>query len=190
MTVHLAAEQLQQLVSEVENRLESEECDHTLRHTPRWARAQHVNPDDVIDIVESHGGFCDCEVVHNVPVERAIVLEESELVNDPENPWRVPLAYSPPDEATTYSKFLISRQNLKNKCYATNGEWLVPAPQGAKARKRTRRSVHFFVGLRSGLPNEIAFVGDGQPVTAAGFAKAVRDSGFSELRGFTARDAH
>jgi Protein of unknown function (DUF2695) len=41
-------------------------CDHTLKLTRRWMRAQRV--DDAVNIpeLEKRGGYCDCEVLFNV----------------------------------------------------------------------------------------------------------------------------
>ena len=50
--------------------------------------------------------------------------------------------------------------------------------------------MHFFVGLQSGLPNELGFVRDCVPMTAAQFAKTVRESGHPELSSFRAEEAY
>lgn len=56
------------LMDDVENALETNDCDHSLRHTEKWLR-EHV-PADTHDAVlaglRQAGGYCDCEVISNV----------------------------------------------------------------------------------------------------------------------------
>jgi hypothetical protein len=66
---------------------------------------------------------------------------------------------------------------------------LIPAPKGVKPKKRTRKSVHFFIGLKSGLPNEYGFVIESNKMTAREFAKLIRDSRQSDLTRFTENEA-
>jgi hypothetical protein len=73
--------------------------------------------------------------------------------------------------------------------YAADGELLVPAPKSAKARRRVRTSVNFFIGCRSGLPTEIGVVRECAEISAAEFARQVVESGFEELAAFTCREA-
>ncbi len=40
-------------------------CDHALTHTRRWAVDHGVPEAIIVDLLERHGGFCDCEVVTN-----------------------------------------------------------------------------------------------------------------------------
>jgi hypothetical protein len=41
-------------------------CDHTLARTETWARGEGLDAERVLASVREFGGFCDCEVAHNV----------------------------------------------------------------------------------------------------------------------------
>lgn len=41
-------------------------CDHTLKHTVAFIRANDLDEEATIHWIKEHGGFCDCEVVMNV----------------------------------------------------------------------------------------------------------------------------
>ena len=47
-------------------------CDNSHRFSRQWAGSQSVSWDDLLDILEHHGGFCDCEVVLNLPCDEDI----------------------------------------------------------------------------------------------------------------------
>ncbi|MFH2047417.1 MAG: DUF2695 domain-containing protein [Pseudomonadota bacterium] len=190
MAIRIKAEQLQSLVNELESRLEQSGCNHTLRFAMEWASNHHINKDDLLDVLEANGGHCDCEVTFNVVTDQDIVLEENWDCKLSDNPWRVPSSFQVREPEKAYSLFLVSRQNEKANCYAKDGELLLPAPKGAKPRKRIRRSVHFFLGLDSRDPNEIAFVEPREPLSAAKLAKTARDTGLPEYANFSDREAH
>lgn len=42
------------------------ECNHTLRFAEKWAKENEVDIIDLYQFLNSHGGFCDCEIVFNV----------------------------------------------------------------------------------------------------------------------------
>jgi hypothetical protein len=42
-------------------------CDHTRRLTRSWLAGRGHDIDRVFDWLETQGGFCDCEVLFNVP---------------------------------------------------------------------------------------------------------------------------
>jgi hypothetical protein len=71
----LRPEQCASLGSLLAERLKWSPCDHTLRHTKEWilanGAARHVRR--IVKGLEDKGGFCDCEVLHNViPLEATV----------------------------------------------------------------------------------------------------------------------
>jgi hypothetical protein len=61
----LPSELLESLFTSVETRVGEKGCDHTYRFTDRWL-SEHKQPRaSVLEWLEEHGGFCDCEVVAN-----------------------------------------------------------------------------------------------------------------------------
>src|SRR5437763_1986521 len=51
----------------LEARLSESECDHTLRFTREWLQtASSGETKGAIDALRNRGGYCDCEVFHNV----------------------------------------------------------------------------------------------------------------------------
>ena len=63
----LSPEQSASLRAFLEGRLESNECDHSLRNTKEGILALGVarRAKQILRWLESRGGFCDCEVLHN-----------------------------------------------------------------------------------------------------------------------------
>lgn len=41
-------------------------CDHTLRETVEFLTTRGIDPHRVVPWLQSHGGYCDCEVIYNV----------------------------------------------------------------------------------------------------------------------------
>src|SRR5262249_52325430 len=76
----------------------------------------------------------------------------------------------------TRRKVIVCQEGLGRNTYATDGELLVPAPKAAKARRRVRKSVNFFVGCQSGLPTEVGVVHQCPEISAADFARKVAQS--------------
>lgn len=74
--VRLTRPELEALLDHLDLALPEEGCDHTLRITVAWAREQGLDEDAVRSTVEHFGGYCDCEVLANVP-------EPAELFRDP-----------------------------------------------------------------------------------------------------------
>lgn len=62
----LTSASLQNLFDSVEDQLEQEPCDHTLRLTEAWLASNGHTPSAVVRWLRDHGGYCDCEVVTNV----------------------------------------------------------------------------------------------------------------------------
>jgi Protein of unknown function (DUF2695). len=64
----LRPEQIIALIDYVENALQTDDCDHSLRLTEKWLKA-HVAPDiheTALAGLQDAGGYCDCEVIFNV----------------------------------------------------------------------------------------------------------------------------
>jgi len=55
------------LFDRLDRSLSVDPCDHSLRFTIAWCQDQHVDPDRISEWVKTHGGYCDCEVLANVP---------------------------------------------------------------------------------------------------------------------------
>jgi len=55
------------LIKYVESKLYEYPCDHSLRFSIEWAKMEDLDIEYVIEILQSEGGYCDCEVVMNLP---------------------------------------------------------------------------------------------------------------------------
>ncbi|MBY0565297.1 MAG: DUF2695 domain-containing protein [Hyphomonadaceae bacterium] len=55
------------LFEELNERLSSEPCDHSLRFTLAWADSKGIDGTGLVEWTRKHGGYCDCEVLGNVP---------------------------------------------------------------------------------------------------------------------------
>jgi hypothetical protein len=62
----LTREQFEDLSEYLEEALEREPCDHTLRHSVAWAQSRGLDPERVTAGLEALGGFCDDEVLWNI----------------------------------------------------------------------------------------------------------------------------
>lgn len=66
-------ETAEQMFDYIAERLDGDECHGDLRYTEHWLRdVKHLDDAqvrDVIDFLESHGGYCDCEVLLNASDE-------------------------------------------------------------------------------------------------------------------------
>lgn len=181
--------QIGDLINYVENRLDTKHCDHSLRFSKAWAESISYDFNDLIDVLEANGGFCDCETVMNLPTGEDLTIPTGSQVTGKDNQWKLPKNFSISDIDKQFTKILKATDNCIKNCYAENNELLIPAPFGAKPRKRTRKSVHFFIGLKTGFPNEYGFVSETKPITAKGFAKIIRDSENPDLLNFTEKEA-
>ena len=173
----------------IESKLDSDTCDHSLSITKIWADKNKFDFNDLIDILESNGGFCDCEVVFNLPDNQDLVLGTSTALTDSHNLWKLPNDYKIQTPGKQFTKILTATEKCKGNCYATIGEHLFPAPFESKPKKRIRKSIHFFIGISTGLPNEYGFVDSIEPLTAKGLAKIARDSKISDLSKFSELEA-
>ena len=57
---------VQALFDWIDERLASADCDCTLRHTRDFIRIRGLDEAGVVDWLQDHGGYCDCEVLINV----------------------------------------------------------------------------------------------------------------------------
>jgi Protein of unknown function (DUF2695) len=187
MSFTLDASRVEHLISFVDRHVRSEGCNHTHRFTEEWARQESVNWHDLLDILEANGGYCDCEVVLNLPQDTDL---QSPPAAKPEwtNSWLLPPAFEC-EVSAVFTKMIVCQEGLGRNNYATEGELLVPAPKGAKARRRVRKSVNFFIGCQSGRPAEVGVVRACAEISAGDFARKVAMSGFEELAAFTFREA-
>ncbi|NLC23918.1 MAG: DUF2695 domain-containing protein [Oxalobacter sp.] len=67
-SLSLRPEQIIALKDYLENTLETDDCDHSLRLTEKWLK-EHVAPDaheTVLAGLRQAGSYCDCEVIFNV----------------------------------------------------------------------------------------------------------------------------
>lgn len=58
------------LLDHLERSMGPGDCDGSLNRTRAWAIGEGHTADAIVAVVRSHGGFCDCEVLHNVPDDR------------------------------------------------------------------------------------------------------------------------
>ncbi|WP_013627098.1 DUF2695 domain-containing protein [Rubinisphaera brasiliensis] len=182
MDVVLNANQVTGLVRRVDDEVRASGCDHTHRFTAEWARERSIAWDDLLDALEQNGAFCDCEVALNLEEDRPLSVETHALAVEGSNRWLLPPSFTP--SVTVVSKILIAKEGIGKNNHAHDAEWLVPAPFDVKPRKRIRKSVHFFVGVESGLPTEIGFVTSIKPIAIGRFAQTIRSSKASELQMF------
>jgi hypothetical protein len=61
--------ELEAMFDMLEAELESQSCDHTRRITQAWLVTRGHDPAAVFRWLDEHGGYCDCEVLANVPDE-------------------------------------------------------------------------------------------------------------------------
>jgi hypothetical protein len=61
----LPDELMEQLFSAVDQALEVDGCDHTLRFTESWLNRNGSDRQTTIAWLKEHGGYCDCEVIAN-----------------------------------------------------------------------------------------------------------------------------
>lgn len=174
----LSLQQVTQLIDHVDEHVQSEGCNHTTRFVSCWAEENHVPWQDLQDALDQTSLFCDCEIVLNLDEERPLVLNQDKLVAPSENRWLLPPNFQP--TITKVEKMLVGRAGIGKNNHVSTGEWLIPAPVDAVPRRRIRKLVHFFIGLQTGLPTEIAFVESIEPMTLDEFAARICDSTVQE----------
>ncbi|MBC8769595.1 DUF2695 domain-containing protein [Arenibacter sp. BSSL-BM3] len=184
----LTENQVTELCLFIENRIEKNGCDHSLKNTFEWAEKNGINKADLIDVLKLNGGFCDCEVTFNLPEDCDLELESENKEMDFKNPFKIPLNFQQ-TENKVYTKALFSSSEYDHNNYTKNGELLIPAPFGFKPKKRVRKSMHFFNGTESEMPTEIGIVKEIEPINGKEFAKKIRDLKLDSLSRFSERDA-
>jgi hypothetical protein len=187
MTI-LTENQVTELCVFIENRIEKIGCNHSLKNTFEWAEKNGINKADLIDVLESNGGFCDCEVTMNLPEDCDLAIESENKEMDLKNPFKIPLNFQQ-IENKIYTKAIFSSSEYGQNNYTKDGELLIPAPFGLKPKKRVRKSMHFFNGTESELPTEIGIVKEIDPINGKQFAKKVRDLKLESFTKFSERDA-
>lgn len=167
----LSPQQVAHLIDHVDEYVQSEGCDHTTRFASRWAEENHVPWQDLQNTFDQESLFCDCEIALNLDEERPLVLNQDKLVVPSENRWLLPPNFQP--TITKVEKILVGRAGIGKNNHVSEGEWLIPAPVDAVPRRRIRKLVHFFIGLQTGLPTEIAFVESIEPMSLDEFAARI-----------------
>ena len=184
MSLTLDEYTVSRMIDFVDAHVRRDGCDHTHRFASQWCRVTGIDWDDLLDALEQRGAYCDCELVLNL--QGASLSHESEANDtDRENRWLLP-----PDFACTIktiNRLLVARGGIGKNNYASDGELLVPAPLDAKPRKRVRKSVHYFIGLNSGLPTEIGFVQCIDPISVNDLTQMIGDSNIPELKNYDER---
>ena len=56
---------LKELFDFLDVRLSESQCDHTLRLTREFVRRNSLDEERMMQWLEQHGGFCDCEALNN-----------------------------------------------------------------------------------------------------------------------------
>src|SRR5215831_6090830 len=133
MSLTLDASRVESLISFVNRRVRSDGCDHSHRFTEEWARRESVDWHDLLDILEANGGYCDCEVVLNLPDGEDLQSPPEPKPAERTNAWLLPPAFEC-DASSVFTKVIVCQEGLGRNIYATDGELLVPAPKAAKAR--------------------------------------------------------
>jgi hypothetical protein len=188
MPLTLDASRVDNLISFVDRHVRKNGCDHTHRFSEEWAHEESVDWHDLLDILEANGCFCDCEVVLNLPDGEDLESLPMPTPADPDNLWLLPPGFVC-EPSAVFTKVIVCQQGLGRNTYATDGELLVPAPKGAKSRRRLRKVVNYFVGCQSGLPSEVGIIQECAAISAVDFAAKVANAGLEELAAFTYREA-
>jgi len=175
----LSEETVAKMIDFVDRNVRREGCDHTHRFTYQWVQENSINWDDILDTFEQRGAFCDCEVVLNLQ-GTSLIYKPEVSETDIENRWLLPPKFVPTIKTT--DRVLVARDGIGKNNYALDGEWLVPAPQNEKPRKRVRKSTHFFIGIESGLPAEIGFVDNIPLIQIPDLIKKIHSSDVPELK--------
>ena len=178
----LSPRQVTQLIDYVDEHVQADGCDHTTRYANRWAEEQRLPWQDLQDALDKASVFCDCEIVLNLDEEQPLVLELDAPVVPLENRWLLPPNFQP--KIATVEKILVGRAGVGKNNHVSNGEWLFPAPANATPRRRVRKLVHFFIGLQTGLPSEIAFVESIEPISLEEFTQRICGSSVQEAHAF------
>ena len=63
----LAIEELEALFDMLDAELGARDCDHTRQLTQAWLHSRGHDVEAVLEWLDTQGGYCDCEVLANVP---------------------------------------------------------------------------------------------------------------------------
>lgn len=180
--------QISKLTLYLDRKLKDEGCDRSRKWTIKWAKRNSINIDNLIDALDDNGGFCDCEVVLNIPPDYDLILEKKEKQISLDNPFKIPLKFKQNNNDTLYDRVIIAKHNKSEKCYANDGEILFPAPEHFKPKRRMRKMFHYFNGIESELPCDYGYIKNIEPTTAKEFAKKLRNTGLPFLKNIGERD--
>lgn len=146
-------------------------------------RSEHI--DSVWDALDADDGQQFIRLCHDMS-SIVINLDGSTASNT----WMIPESFIPvPNKA--FTKFLVTRLDVTGNryVYTTEGELLVPAPYGAKPRRRNQHGWHFLLGLASGEQSLCGVVEEGEPHTAKSFLNWIASSECSAaMAGLSERD--
>jgi uncharacterized protein DUF2695 len=188
MAFVLDRERVARLCEFVDQRVQQEGCDHSHRFSRQWAMTESVDWDDLLDILEANGSYCDCEAVLNLPEDEDLCFDPDKAKQEASNPWLLPPGFSY-DQSALFDKRIVSREGVGKNTHTSDGELLVPAPRGAKPKGRVRKAVHFFIGCQSGNASEVGVVAACDAVSATDFARQVTACGIHDVSAFGAMEA-
>src|SRR5262245_46808596 len=188
MTFVLDRARISRLCQFVDQLVRKNGCDHSHRFTLQWAAAESIDCDDLLDVLEANGAFCDCEAVLNLSEDTDL---EASLATTPakiDNLWLLPpgFTFKPTD---SFNKWIVSVPGVGRNTHTDDGELLVPAPKGAKPNGRVRKIVHFFIGCESGKASEVGVVQICEAISAEDFVQRVVSGHVASLASFGAREA-
>ena len=184
----LTEKQVTELCVFIESQIKNTGCDHSLRNTFEWAKINKINRDNLIDVLELNGGYCDCEVIMNLPEDCDLEIEQELKETDSKNPFKIPINFEQ-DKSRIYTKAIFSTSKFKQNNYTNEGEMVIPAPFGFKPKKRMKKSMHFFNGIETEMPTELAIVKEIKPINSKEFSKKIRDSELESFERFSSRVA-
>src|SRR5262245_5243816 len=113
----LDASSVESLISFVDRHVRSDGCDHTHRFTQEWARQESVNWHDLLDILEANGGYCDCEVVLNLPDGTDLQSPPAAKPAERTNPWLLPPTFEC-EPSAVFTKVIVCQATLGRNTYA------------------------------------------------------------------------
>jgi hypothetical protein len=182
------------LRSFVEVRIRRYGCDATCRFAQEWAQHAPVDWGELSTILEAYRAACDCKVLLRLPDAPDYPPPTETGPPEDGNPWLIEPGFQYTGPAT-FTKVIVGIAPDRY-ARAEEGELLVPAPRGARPRRRVRKPnqrlklwTNFFIGCRSGLPSDIGVVQECPAVAALDFARQVARSGFEELARFSFHEA-
>lgn len=184
----LTEKQVTELCVFIESQIKDTGCDHSLKNTFEWAKSNEIDRDNLIDVLEMNGGYCDCEVTMNLPENCDLEIKQELKEADSKNPFKIPLKFEQ-DNSRIYTKAIFSTSKFKQNNYTNEGEMVIPAPHGHKPKKRMKKSMHFFTGMKTEMPTELAIVKEIEPINSKEFSKKIRDSKLESFEKFSSRVA-